>query len=284
MSEKVILACDYDGTYRHFTELMPKAEDIEAVRKFRSEGNLFGIVTERDLYEILAIMSIFRGEYDFMVCSSGACAIIKSRDTGNPFPVKLYYNGINPYLVYEAVTLAESAGATGVWIDTPCFKGGMGMANAYVDEYSSEKGIPCKVHFCFDGQFFQNIVNKDAIPFVLPISRCLLRFGSSSSAEGVRAILRQRYAGTVEIQPRDEVSFDLIPAGASKVFGVDRMLEYYGISAESVWSYGDSINDMGMLKKYKGIAVQGSYTADTGEIPLVASSMNDVFEIIKRGI
>lgn len=291
MNKKIVFACDYDGTYRYNTEPRPVDADIEAVRRFRAEGNVFGIVAERDVFEMMAIIGVLRSEYDFIVCSGGASAIVKTSDASagksltsvgveSELPVQLYCHGLNPYIVYDAVGIAETAGATGVTIDTPGFRGGVCMAEDYARTYSPAKGVGCNVHFWYGGQFFQKPVNRDALMFVFPISRCSVNFRCVSAAESTAKLILERYNGKVEIHPRGR-GFDLTVKGMDKVYGIERVLEYLRLPADCVWSYGDGNGDIGMLRKYNGIAVSGSYADSTGEIPRTANCVKNALELIK---
>jgi len=65
---------------------------------------------------------------------------------------------------------------------------------------------------------------------------------------------------------------DIIPKGSSKQVGVDRMLDYFGISLEESMAFGDGGNDVLMLK-HVGIGVAMGNAGD--EVKLAADYVTD---------
>ena len=65
-----LLACDFDGTV--FCKHSISERDLLAIARWRAEGNLFGIVTGRGAGTLLADLSRFPLEYDFLLCNNGA--------------------------------------------------------------------------------------------------------------------------------------------------------------------------------------------------------------------
>lgn len=54
----------------------------------------------------------------------------------------------------------------------------------------------------------------------------------------------------------DETSVDMLPAGASKAIGIEKMLEHLDIPVENSYAFGDGANDMEMIEKVgTGIAM-----------------------------
>ena len=47
---------------------------------------------------------------------------------------------------------------------------------------------------------------------------------------------------------------DVVPRGSSKAVGIDKIIEYYGISLHETMAFGDGGNDMAMLR-HAGIGV-----------------------------
>ncbi len=65
-----IAASDYDGTLCTRRKLM--GDVVPAIKRWRAGGNIFGLVTGRDLPMILAETEKRGIEYDFIVCINGA--------------------------------------------------------------------------------------------------------------------------------------------------------------------------------------------------------------------
>ncbi|AXI00112.1 Cof-type HAD-IIB family hydrolase [Sporosarcina sp. PTS2304] len=70
----------------------------------------------------------------------------------------------------------------------------------------------------------------------------------------------------------DESSVDMLPEGASKAIGIQKMLEYLGIPVENSYAFGDGLNDMQMIQ-----AVGTGIVMDNGveELKEVADLITD---------
>jgi len=292
MPDKTIFVCDYDGTYRTGTNAVPEDFDFEAVREFRRGGGIFGIATERDVFEIMAIIGVFRGEYDFIVCSSGACAIVRTDNAAvgvrlgsvgveSELPTQLYCHGLSPYLVYEIAGLIGSVGADSLVVDSAGFAGGIGMAYDMKRQHEEMGGMGCNVHFWDGGSFFQDTVGRDALKYLFPVSRVTARFKNALIADGVVAAIGYSYPDKVAIH-RDGTCFDLTVPEASKVYGIRRVLEFLGEDDGGVWTFGDSHRDIGMLREYNGIAVAGSEASAAGVTKYTAKSVAEAVEIAMK--
>ncbi len=67
-----IIACDFDGTLFQENGIGISCEDSNAIKRFRSNGGLFGIVTGRDLTASKFIIESLPSSLDFLICSTGA--------------------------------------------------------------------------------------------------------------------------------------------------------------------------------------------------------------------
>ncbi|MDO5536983.1 MAG: HAD family hydrolase [Desulfovibrionaceae bacterium] len=65
-----LLATDFDGTL--FRGRTISAEDMAAVRAWRARGNVFGIVTGRGAMTLMRELDRFPLEWDFLLCNNGA--------------------------------------------------------------------------------------------------------------------------------------------------------------------------------------------------------------------
>ncbi len=73
-----ILASDYDGTL-YFGDKGYREEDIDAIEKFRADGNLFGVCTGRPLRGITEFMHE-RIKLDFYILNSGTLILDRNRE------------------------------------------------------------------------------------------------------------------------------------------------------------------------------------------------------------
>lgn len=69
----LILASDYDGTLKQNGTV--SKEDIDAIRKFQSAGNKFGIITGRAVMSIRGELEKYNVPIDFLVSGNGAIIV-----------------------------------------------------------------------------------------------------------------------------------------------------------------------------------------------------------------
>lgn len=69
-----IIASDFDGTLMRGQSVTEA--DAEAIKEWQDRGNLFGLVTGRDLYAAKkAAERAAEVSFDFIICCSGACIL-----------------------------------------------------------------------------------------------------------------------------------------------------------------------------------------------------------------
>ena len=73
-----ILASDYDGTYRY--EPKVTKEDLDAVKRWQKEGNLFVMVTGRSMESFTKEIEVNGFHCDYIIANNGGV---------------IYYGGIN---------------------------------------------------------------------------------------------------------------------------------------------------------------------------------------------
>lgn len=73
-----LLVSDYDGTIFDIENIKDTRKNIDAIRKFRDNGNLFTIATARTFQSIKNQTNKFKIPYDYLICSDGACVFDKN--------------------------------------------------------------------------------------------------------------------------------------------------------------------------------------------------------------
>ena len=103
-----ILASDFDGTlFFHNSEY--RKEDLEAIEKFRKDGNLFGICTGRALHSLQLSLDE-RFQPDFMILNSGA-QIVNGKGENvykKTIPYELTHKFVRNYFQYKIIVAAEN--------------------------------------------------------------------------------------------------------------------------------------------------------------------------------
>lgn len=282
MTERKIFGCSYEGNYTCIGNRM-KDSDREALRRFRDEGNLFGIITTRDGFEAMANMGEYEEEYDFLVCSTGGC-VISRMPLGEPLGAhtRIHTDTINPYFLTELYDLFDSVGMSGMSADV-AFRGGKAEAERFADAYDPAKNVGCLTHHWHGGgDYFYRPVNKEALSFVTPFSQCRGYFKNAVTAKGLADEICRRYNGWLRAYAEGS-SVAVVPANVTKGGGLARFAEFAGVSPENVWTFGDRDEDISMLSAFHGATREGSPEKMLNAAEFVTASVREAIEIAIEG-
>lgn len=107
-----IAVSDFDGTlFFHQEETVPRI-NIEAVKKWRSAGNIFAFCSGRDVRSLMYEVKNHDLEYDFIICNNGGTLFDKDLNIVKSFPLdkamltKLVYSDIASnswHIMYSSV-------------------------------------------------------------------------------------------------------------------------------------------------------------------------------------
>lgn len=213
----LIFASDFDRTlYFYNRDPQVTEEDIEAIRDFRSHGNLFGICTGRVYEDMISKIRDFI-DVDFVISSSGAQIFDGDGKT-------IHITTLDWELARSLVEYCEELGALClVHMDGQPF----GYRNDfYVDSHRIHSMDECEgrnitgVSFRLPPELAERItkVNDDLLAHFK---------GSINSFSNVNTI-------------------DIVAAGVSKGTGINFCKSYF--HADTSCAIGDSLNDLPMLK------------------------------------
>lgn len=82
---KKFLISDYDGTFHIDDESMKN--NIEKVKEFRKNGNIFAIATGRSFYNFTKLLDKFNIEYDYLIINHGATLLDKNHNIINNYSI-----------------------------------------------------------------------------------------------------------------------------------------------------------------------------------------------------
>lgn len=244
-----LLASDFDGTLCRWENGGITNEDKEAVRRFRSAGNRFVLVTGRD-YE--STMSVLREqdfwEMDSCFCMSSALCMDLS---GNVIYDRRTKEGrVGEILRYFKDTGALYAvlqvGKEGYNVDI----GGMPLAMRTI---SFAEG--CKIP---------------------SITNCNVKY--ETVEESVRRAEEiSRLFGDFVNPLLNNNNIDMPPAGVDKASGVAYAAQMFQIPEQRVYTVGDNFNDLAMVKSFHGRAMQSG----PSELQSVAEKVvSTIYEIV----
>ena len=213
-----LFASDFDGTlFFHDTNSF-RPEDLEAIRRFRAEGGLFGLDTGRAFEAVVKQPEIRELPWDFVIASTGssifdregACLWRKDVDKD---AVRELYEGLAPYAMgpaYNFPVAADNYWTVGSRVDWPVLR----YAATFDD---------------IEGPFTGGGIETETIEI----------------AQEAAAFVRERFAGVFDAFV-NLASIDVVPAGCSKGAGLARAAELFG--ATLTGGIGDSFNDLPLIE------------------------------------
>lgn len=225
-----ILACDYDGTLNVCGTV--SKENIEAIKKWRAAGNLFGMVSGRYLRYLREYMEKDAIEYDFLIGNNGA--VISDENGRESESICISIQTVEKLLGKIRATnpnhISVSFGEGSVTV-TP-------TSRIFV-----QGGVLC--------------IDENRIPRVTQLHSS---FTEQDKAARLREDCTREFDSEVQCIMPSPFGIDYISTRAGKAVGIRRLLELRGIRPELVLTVGDGDNDLAMLQApdFCGYAMQNS--------------------------
>ena len=249
---------DYDGTLRR-GGVRPDARNLEAVRRFRERGGLFGINTGRTKNRLLLPLKDVL-ELDFAIIMSGALVLDGKG--------RVLWERRMPRAVMKAIIKRCQARMLGLYLVA-----------------SEEYWTASPVNLLRRSRGGFNFVRSlDDIPD--PVYGVAFRALTPRLAGSLAALINGEF-GDVASAYQNGGSVDIVPAGCSKATGLEVVRRELGVDV--VAAMGDSYNDIPML----GTADVGYTfpdapkevrTAARAIMPSVAAALEDFANVSKKGI
>lgn len=239
-----IIASDFDGTVNYHGKISD--EDKAAISRFRKAGNKFGIVTGRDAELSQWIRQENGFEYDFVISCTGA--FIRDGD-GNALYVK---RGKLGRFIDEIVEKAFELKCT-------FFTVGNGFNKCYVDTLGK---IP------YDFSMLSEFTHANCT------------FPSDEVAEEFAQFVKDNYGDKISAY-RNGWSVDMPPADTSKVTGIYEYAKLF--DNPEVYTVGDNVNDLPMIKEFNGYAVSNAVELVQKEAKHHCNRICDMIEELMRG-
>lgn len=214
-----ILASDYDNTLKRGSI---DINDIRAIEKFRSENNLFGIVTGRSLLSIKEEIIKHQIPVDFVVGLNGGII------TDHNFQVLDKYV-IEPAIVPEVLNYILSNSK---------------MVGFYGNQYQTLKfsSLEKKGIYNETGAILNEVLNFGVIvnqhEYLMP----------------VYLELKQRFSDYLSFHQNGDRLIDISKVKVDKATGIARIMALLRLHDE-LYVVGDSYNDIPMIEAYQGFAM-----------------------------
>ena len=249
MDKKILFGSDYDGTFRRYGAT-PEPSDIEAVKRFREAGGIFGIVTGRTPSEMTFVIEQFSELCDFLLCATGGVCLF-------PDGTMAFISETTSEDLPELYRISRECGAKHCHSDAMSLTGFATMEelhDAFPGEGADEQyfingyvgGRPCNV-----------CVTPEAMKYIKGFTQYTSYFeGNEGSLRTIDAI-NAAFPGKYKCHYLG-VGFDMTPAYVNKTRGLALVADHFGIPHEDIYTAGDGWNDVDMLKAYNGISMSGT--------------------------
>lgn len=245
-----ILASDYDGTLNVGGAV--SKENIHAIEKWRAAGNLFGMISGRNLGSLKLFMDKDNVPYDFLVGCNGA---VVTDAEGNAV-------GDNCIPAYVAMTLlceihryeAHYVSASYDWGST------YALANSKIGMDESVLLI--------DGERVERVYQVSGY------------YPDPAHALSVRNTCEALFPGQIKGLMPGAQGIDFVRVGTNKAEGIRNLVKSRGIAPELILTVGDGENDLDMLTApdFCGYAMQSAMPAVLEKVSRTTKSVAALIE------
>lgn len=224
-----IIASDYDGTLNQQGTV--SEDDINAIKSWQNDGNLFGLVTGRSISGIRPEIEHYNIPYDFLICNNG-CEIYNDKEE------LLYRADSDPIVLKPLVDLIIEH---------------KGLHAAISSEQT-------RFSIIYDGQEVPISpgdvwINKAQIDDITYFTQIDTHFYTNEEAEEFAKIVNAKFSDYLTAFDNG-VNVDIVPRGVSKTNGIYKLVEVLGNDNQQVYPIGDNFNDLAMLKEFDGYVVK----------------------------
>lgn len=226
-----LLASDWDGTLRR--NLNVDVRDLAAIKEFRSQHHIFGIVTGRSVGMLKNELAYYQVPYDFMIGTNGGVIanekleIIWRHDIEFDAAVKLIaYLKTKPTVMF-GISDGDEFGS----IQTPKDEGESTLIDIH----------PIDPQIILDSK---------------QINSFYLRDETTEKTHELYNDLNERFGKDMKFH-YNTGTIDVSAAGVSKRTGILKLMELY--NSKEIYVIGDGHNDIEMIEAFQGFTVDGAH-------------------------
>ena len=236
-----IIASDYDGTLNRGGIAQ---KDRDAIKAWRDNGNLFGVVTGRDEPFVKNIIAEDELEVDFLIIYNGVD--IYEFDGNQATLIKrLLGKSEHLYALLPLILKNTDDWAEFITPDNSCYV-------TYGD--NSEDPRPHWANPAIKR------VNSEAIKNIKEFVQIYALYKTDAEALEIARQLELRFSD--DISPMVNGSWlNVAPAGVTKATGVWEYAKLKSVSKENILTIGDSYNDLAMIKEFNGFTLENGADA-----------------------
>ena len=249
-----ILATDYDNTLAMNGKVDIKV--LNSIKKWRDDGNKFGIVTGRDFRLIHIEIEKYNIPFDFLVCATG-CVI---------------YNQ-NLEIISEK---SMSEDAVKYLIDAPIFK----EKDHFIISKKNDTYLVCSKK---EREKYEKIdikdfwIERENFNDYENVNQFGVRVRDIEQAKKCKEIIIKDIGDKV-IPHQNMNCLDITPVGIDKGLGIKILLEKMNWINSKIFVIGDKYNDIPMIKMFNGYTVINANDEVKKEAKAVYKDVGDLIE------
>ncbi len=235
-----LIASDYDKTF-HRNDEQDLKTNLNAVKEWRNQGHLFAISTGRDVASMLYEKKVRNIDYDYIISLNGSFIVDGDNNV-------LFKQSLDKRLARELVTMLKEKFA-----DELIISNGFDGCNMTNKKASLNNEVAREVYQRNSKIYSKSI--ETALDGEVLLIGCLN--DNLEKAKELQEEILLKYANEVEVFINLNY-INIVPKGISKASGLDIIIKHAGADSDFVSVIGDDLNDIPMLEKYKGYAVNNA--------------------------
>ncbi len=221
-----IAASDFDGTL--FRDGDVTKEEIEAIDKWRANGNLFGVITGRNYKSLREDLDNFDVNYDFIISTNGAlirdekCNVLKSFEVDTEIAKELLELGIQHNAIWSELMYLDS------------------FHRRVIEHRTADSEMK---------------VNRDILNETASFHQMSFTFPDIDDALKLTEYINSHYDGILSAYSLiygETANIDIVKYGVSKASALYVLSEINNVAKEDIVTFGDNFNDIPMIKEFDG--------------------------------
>lgn len=219
-----LIASDFDGTIGWGDRLK---KDLDAIARFRAEGNLFGLVSGRNIEGLKWVRDRAGMTVDFLLADSGGTCLLGDK--------LVFCEETGPDVFFPLVDFLMSRGTKLI----AC---------------NRADGVDMLYYRHRDGR--EDYDPKRALWKARPFPQISGAFPDYQTCRAVADEMELIFPKLTPL-PNDDC-LDIVPKGRDKAVGIAQLADLLGVARENVFSVGDNYNDLAMLDAFNSFAVMNA--------------------------
>lgn len=228
-----IVASDFDGTISFYERGIPE-ENLDAIQAWQGAGHKFGLVTGRNLGLVRHGLDGYDLRLDFCVCLNGAAAFDEDGKL-------LFAELIAPELLDRLLDDKAVRRSRRVGLLQP------------IESYGYARHPSPEDHIF--GALPIHAIGEPELRSIPNVAQASFLFDSPEAAMQGVANIHQEFQGQLTAASNGNY-MDVVVAGNDKGSGMERLLECMGWQGAEVLAIGDNLNDLPMLRKFRGFTIE----------------------------